>query len=107
MPGPALVLIYRLLFFALEATLAFAFWATKAKKGDYGMVHLCSWGRDTLEYDGLCSHVALNEGIPGDFDMSPEELEANAAKKEKKRVLLNNQNNSNWHFKKMIVDHDG
>lgn len=105
-PDPTLVPVYRLLVFVLEATFAYAFWTMKAKKGDYGMGHLCRWDRGTLGYDGLCSHCALNEGIRGEFEMSAEELEVVAKEKEKKQKELHNAGNSNWHYKKMAEDYD-
>lgn len=42
----------------------------------HGMVHICQWARDTLEYDGLCSHNPLSELPAGDHSLSAEELEA-------------------------------
>lgn len=50
-----------------------------AVKGDFGASYICPWSRDTLEYDGLCSHPALQEGPAGDHDFTPEQLEAQAA----------------------------
>lgn len=100
-PAPALVPVRRLLVFLLEATLAYAFWTMKAKKGDYGMGHLCKWDRGTLPYDGLCSHCALNEGIRGEFEMSAEDLETVAEEKKKKQKEIHDAGNSNWHFKQM------
>lgn len=100
-PTTTLVPINRLLIIALEATFAYMFWAMKARLGDYGMGHICLWDRSTLEYDGLCSHPCLNEGIHGDFDMTPEQLEAYAAEREQKRVILKAENNSSWHYKQM------
>lgn len=78
-PTAADVPVLRTLFVALEASLAFVFWALRAKT-DYGhgMVHMCPWDRATLEYGGLCSHNPLMEILAGDFDLSAEELEAKA-----------------------------
>jgi hypothetical protein len=105
-PGPALQPIARLLFILLEATFAYVFWAMRARLGDYGMGHICLWDRTELEYDGLCSHCALNEGVLGQFDMSAEELEEYAKEREAKRRLLKSQNNSSWHYKRMADDYD-
>lgn len=72
--------VLRVLFIALEAAFSFVFWAMQSKKDNaFGMVEMCRWGRDTLEYDGLCSHSPLIEIVPGDFSLSAEELEAQAA----------------------------
>ena len=70
------------------------------------MGHICFLDRRKLEYDGLCSHVSLNEGIRGQFDMSAEELEVYAKEREKKRKMVHNEGNSNWHYKKMAEDYD-
>lgn len=105
-PNPAQNPLGRMLILALEATLTFAFWAMEAKPEDCAMDHLCPWDRNTLEYDGLCSHCALAERIVGNFDMSPEEAEAMAEEKEKRRIALKAQNGSNWHYKKMVEDYD-
>lgn len=59
-PTPASTPVCRLLFYALEATFAYLFWAY-ADSGFRGSntAMSCHWDRDTLEYNGLCSHVAL------------------------------------------------
>ncbi|KAK5129539.1 hypothetical protein LTR08_003160 [Meristemomyces frigidus] len=86
-PRAAHVPINRLLFVFLEATFSYMFWAMRAHATrDYGMSDICFWDRDALEYDGLCSHCALYEGPKGDFDLSPEELEAKNAVHEAKRL---------------------
>lgn len=105
-PPASKVPFQRLLFFGLEATLSYLFWAMKARLGDYGMGHLCRWDRRMLEYDGGCSHCALNEWIPGDFTLSAEQLEALAAEREKKRLALKAENACNYHFKQMEVNYD-
>jgi hypothetical protein len=72
--------VLRVLFIALEATFSFVFWAMQSTKDNaFGMGKMCKWSRDTLEYDGLCSHSASREAVAGDFDLSTEELEAKAA----------------------------
>ena len=78
-PPPALRPVSRAVILALEATFAFVFRAMRPVKQDYGMSHICPWPRDTLEYDGLCSHCALTEAVPGDHGLFAEELEAQAA----------------------------
>ncbi|KAI9878454.1 MAG: Aconitate hydratase mitochondrial [Pleopsidium flavum] len=78
-PSAAMVPILRVLFTALEATFTFVFWALLSKTNyGYGMADICPWARDTLEYDGLCSHSALTELPAGDHSLSAEELEAQA-----------------------------
>lgn len=105
-PTAALVPISRLLLVAVEAAFAYMFWAMKARLGDYGMGHICLWDRHTLEYDGLCSHPSLNEGIHGDFDLSAEQLEAQAIEREQKRLALKAENATNHHYKQMETNYD-
>jgi len=79
-PSAALVPSMRALFLAIEATLAFGLWAMVSKKS-YGFGgDLCTWDRQSLEYDGCCTHCSLAEGVRGDRDrLSAEQLEAQAA----------------------------
>ncbi|KAH7416943.1 hypothetical protein BKA64DRAFT_283440 [Cadophora sp. MPI-SDFR-AT-0126] len=105
-PGVHLQPVIRLLFLVLEATFAFMFWAMKAKLADYGMSHICLWDRANLEYDGLCSHPSLKEGIRGDFGLSAEEIEVLAA--ERKQINAEKQaiRSANWYYSKMANDRD-
>lgn len=105
-PTAASVPIRRLLIKAMEAAFAYMFWAMNARLSDHCMAHICLWDEDTLEYDGLCSHSCLNERIIGDFNSTPEALEADALEREKKRLILKNQNNSNYHYKQMETNYD-
>jgi hypothetical protein len=98
--------VNRLLFVALEAAFSYMFWTMKAVTKDYGMGHICLWDRFTLEYDGLCSHCCLNEGIYSDFDLSTEQLEAQAIEKEQKRLELKAENATNYHCKQMETNYD-
>ncbi|KAL2134021.1 hypothetical protein VTI74DRAFT_1185 [Chaetomium olivicolor] len=104
-PAAALQPVTRLLFVLLESNFTYMFWAMKARRGDCGMGHLCFWNRSELEYDGVCTHPALSEGVHGEFSMSPEELEAYAREKEEKRLMLKRENNSSWHYKKMAENY--
>ncbi|KAK4935417.1 carbamoyl-phosphate synthase (glutamine-hydrolyzing) cpa2 [Elasticomyces elasticus] len=106
LPTAAQVPVYRLLFHVLEATFSYMFWAMYAKNGDYGMGHIRLWDREAMEYDGLCSHCCLNEGIRGDFDLTAEQLEAQAIEKEKKRLELKKENATNHHYKQMAENYD-
>ena len=105
-PTAGVVPITRLLFIALEGMFSYLFWTMRALKGTYGMSHICPWDRFMLEYDGLCTHCALYETPRGDFDLTPEQLEAQAVEKEQKRILLKAENATNWHHKKMETDYD-
>jgi hypothetical protein len=55
----------RALFLVLEAVFAFSFWAMVSDTSSYNMPVLCTWDKASLEYDGLCTHSPLNEGIRG------------------------------------------
>jgi hypothetical protein len=85
-PSAGEVPIARLLFVPLEAVITFVFWAAKSKTADmFGFADMCPWDRDTLEYDGLCSHNPLSESPLGDFTLSAEQLETMAAEYSEKR----------------------
>ena len=78
-PSATMLPVLRVLFVALEAVFTFVFWALSAKTDyGYGMVHICPWARDTLKYDGLCSHSALTKRPASNLSLSPAELEAQA-----------------------------
>jgi hypothetical protein len=67
----------RVLFLALEATFSSILWAMNNRDKTYGMPLLCKWSRESFEWDGLCSHFALLEGVQGKDDgLTLEELEA-------------------------------
>ncbi|KAK9237170.1 hypothetical protein V1525DRAFT_388798 [Lipomyces kononenkoae] len=81
----ALVAVTRLVFVTFEATFSLMFLAVKWKT-DYAS-GLAPWNRESLEYDGLCSHIAFQERPNGDHNLSSEQLEAQAAEMlEKKRT---------------------
>lgn len=87
LPTASIVPVTRLLFVLLEATFTYMFWAMHPDARDVDRTECCPWDSVKFEFDGLCSHCALNEGIDGDFDLSPEQLEAKGeARKEKGRL---------------------
>lgn len=106
LPLVHLIPAVRLLFFVLEATFTYAFWAMKAKKKDYGMGHICFWDRTQLEYDGLCTHCALDEGVRGEFELSAEQLEVYAKEREEKRRAVHRDGYSSWHYRQMAENYD-
>jgi len=87
-PTPGLRPMLKVVVIALEATFTGLFWALVRRDKHYGFGDLCPWPKDTLEWDGLCSHNPLVMDIIGaDYDFTPEELkELAAALKEKKRL---------------------
>jgi hypothetical protein len=62
---------------------------------DYGMAHICRWDREDLDYDGLCTHCCMNEGVSGNFELSAEQLEALSVEKNKKRKADQREISSN------------
>lgn len=105
-PTAATQPIKRLLFVALEAVFAYIFWAMRPHNADFGMGHISPWDRSAVEYDGLCSHCSLNEGIVGDFDLSAEELEAQAIQRKEMRATKQAAINANYHYKQMATNRD-
>jgi hypothetical protein len=111
-PPPSLVPKIRLLFFLLEATFAYAFWAMRTTKNDYNMTHICPWAVNVIDmapefgYDGLCSYCSLGEGVSGDFGLSEEQLEALAAQKKEARAAAKSVYGSSVHFEQMANNHD-
>lgn len=92
----------RVLMMAIEAMFSLVLWAMKSRDKDYGMPHLCRWSIESLDYEGLCSHVALNEGIVGESDnFTPEELLALEAVRlenasQKKKTIYFNAKEADW-----------
>ena len=106
-PSAALQPGIRLLFLALEATFTYIFWAMRTVNKDYGMSHICLWDSHTLEWDSLCSHCCLIEGIrEGDFELSAEELEAQAIQRKENRATKQAARNSNYHVTQMETNLD-
>ena len=106
MPGPTFQPKLRIFFLLLEATFSYAFWTMRTPKNDYGMSHICLWNREDLEYDGICSHCSLNEGVRGDFSLSPERLEAFAAERRENHQVKNRVRSSDYHYKQMHFNRD-
>jgi len=76
----------RVLHLALESALSLVFWDMNSRTRDFGMPRLCPWSIEDLEYDGLCSHVALAEGIWGECDgPTPEQIAVKEVEMEQRR----------------------
>jgi len=75
----------RVLFITLEAAFSFV----SLLHNDYSPAYLCLWDCNTLEYDGCCSHCCLNETITGDFTLSAQQLEAQAAQRHENKRTAN------------------
>ncbi|KAL8866510.1 MAG: hypothetical protein Q9198_008859 [Flavoplaca austrocitrina] len=105
-PAASFVPVRRILFVALESTLAYLLSAMMDDTRNHVLKNIGLWDRDSLEYDGLCSHCSLNEAILGEFDLDDEQLEELAREKEQKRVELKSENNSSWHYKQMAENYD-
>lgn len=72
----------RSLFLLLETIFALGFWSMTSRRKDYFMPALCPWDRDTITYDGCCTHFSINEQIFGEIeDALPEEINRIAAER--------------------------
>jgi hypothetical protein len=104
-PIPALgnTPFYRLLFLSLEALFSYTFWAMISRRPeafDTDAQSLCPWKVQELEYDGCCTHNSLNECPKGQYDLSPEEIEAAAAR----RKIWKAENTANFRAKAIEQD---
>jgi hypothetical protein len=106
LPSVALQPTIRLLFVDMEAAFSYVVWAMRTTKRDYGMSQICPWPLDTLEYDGLCSHPSLREGVSSDFDLTPEQLEATVAELKQRRTDLTAEANSDYHKRQLDTNAD-
>ncbi|PSK57848.1 ATP synthase subunit beta, mitochondrial [Elsinoe australis] len=79
LPTPGLVPRVRGRFLAFEAVFTMLFHGCIPFITDPWIEHLLLWARDSVEWGPLCSHLSLNEAIRGGLDLTPEELEINAA----------------------------
>lgn len=87
LPDADSVPILRVVMLVLEAVFTYVFWALHSKTDyGYGLLHMCPWDWDNLEYDGLCSHNPLTDPPIRNFDLTPEELEAQAAEHFERRA---------------------
>ncbi len=107
-PTPAAQPVVWLLFLAPEATFSYMLWVMRNDHKSFSMAHICPWDYKNLEYDGLCSHCCLYEGIVGNFELSAEELEeleelaAQMAKiRAEKRTIIH----SNYHHRQMELNY--
>jgi hypothetical protein len=103
-PTAGSVPMTRLVFYALEATFAFMFWALYGDKTQH-MSHLCLWDNTELEYDGCCSHSSLQDPIRGNFDLSADELEAIHAERKRLDRQRHAVISRNWHYKQMETNY--
>ncbi|OAL35812.1 hypothetical protein AYO20_04962 [Fonsecaea nubica] len=89
-PPPAEVPVLRLLFVCLEGALTFALRAL-SKRANYtaALADLCPWDRNSLEYEGLCSHNPLVDPVKGQFDLTPGEREEHAQELKDRKYILN------------------
>jgi hypothetical protein len=87
-PHLALIAKLRLVLVAIEATLTYALWAMRSKNSYSGRSSICPWPREDLEYDGTCTHCALNDHVFGDFGPNDQKLvvKAPALKRKRKRT---------------------
>ncbi|KAI4668708.1 uncharacterized protein J4E78_002536 [Alternaria triticimaculans] len=65
-PPKLQILAYRTLFKSIEAVMTFAFGTMIPGGHDSGLIYLCRWDIDDLEWDPLNSHSPLAEGVRSD-----------------------------------------
>lgn len=106
MPKPAKVLMFRLLFLALECFFTYVFWTMRPDTHDDGMRYICPWMASSIEYDSVDSHGSLVDHPQGDFDLTEEQLEAQAEVAEAKFRLNKANCATNYHFKQMAENYD-
>lgn len=88
-PTPAKAFPVRVLFVAMETTFSIILRAMRNRTKDYGLPSLSPWSSESMPYDGLCSHSALKEGIPGEEDgLTLEEINAKQVELDKIREKL-------------------
>ncbi|KAF0332046.1 hypothetical protein GQ607_000062 [Colletotrichum asianum] len=81
LPSAAHVPRARVRLVAVEAVLAFVFFAGRPCQMDVLWEDLLPWRREQATWEPLCTHTAFLEKPPGDVEMSSEQLEAyNAAR---------------------------
>lgn len=78
----------RLLIVLLEAAHTFVFWSVLSRTKDYGIGACYPWTLDQLpdDYQGINTHNPLTEGPRGNFDLTPEQLEAMLAQSNEDRT---------------------
>lgn len=93
-PSPGNIPVFRTVVLALEAALSCVFWAMRSRTKSYGFSASSRlWPRDSFEWNGLCSHNPLCEGMRrvGLDDFTPEQLEEMAAATKEKDRLYQQQ----------------
>lgn len=106
MPPAAKVPIRRLVFLALEAVFNYLFWCLQPNTHDDGMRYLCSWTPSEFGYDGICTHSSLVDHPAGDYNLTEEQLEAQAELAEKKFRLNKARNAHTYHEREMERNYD-
>lgn len=101
LPTARIVPVTRVLFYLLEASLSYMFWAMHASARDSDRKDFCLWEPVTLEYGGLCSHSALTDAINADFHLSDEQLEAKEQDRKDKRYA----NGMSWYHKQLDTNY--
>jgi hypothetical protein len=85
-PKPKDLIKVRALVLVLEAVFSCLLWAMWSTVETYDLPSELHWDINIKEWDGLCSHNPLTEGINGDNGTTPEQLEEIAAATKAKNV---------------------
>jgi hypothetical protein len=98
----------RLLFVAMEAAFAFAFWAMRitVKGKDYNVSHVLPWPVSSFSYNGLCSHTSLSETVISDFSLEDGELDQMFEDLKQRRAAKQSVISTNYHFRQLDTNAD-
>lgn len=80
LPPAGSVPVFRLVMVAVETAPCLHFWVMQPSK-DHNITDCRGWPTDAYAYRGLCGHNALYDPVAGDFQLSPDQLQALAAEK--------------------------
>jgi hypothetical protein len=98
----------RCLILVMECAFTPYFWAVKSRTKDYFMPALCPWPRDSLTYDGCCTHFSINEQVYGwTENTSPEEINRIDAERKKTKSRQYIANKGEGVYTRPIQRHTG
>lgn len=85
----------------LEAAFTLAFGAMNLESVDYSLQEYRFWSMDSLDFDSLCTHTPLMEGIHGgQKQFSKQDLDTLASEKAKRATLTKNEYIGQWKRKR-------
>jgi hypothetical protein len=103
-PTPGHVPIYRIFYVATEATLAMWFWTFRYRRENHANLACCGWDLEAFQYEGLCSHSPLHEGVRGDFDLTAKQLEIVVSERKATSLKLSRIAATEWYYRRLELD---